>query len=144
MDLALSTPQIENISAQQTWPLRQQVMWPHKPLAYVQLPDDEDGLHFGLFVDSQLIVVISLFVHGNTAQFRKFATLTTLQGKGYGSLLLQHLIADCRCRGVKSLWCHARTSALAFYQKFGLEAVGNTFEKDGIEYIKMQVEIEAQ
>ena len=39
------------------------------------LQDDEDGLHFGLFNKEKLVSVVSLFIDGEEAQFRKFATL---------------------------------------------------------------------
>jgi predicted GNAT family N-acyltransferase len=34
-----------------------------------------------------------------------------------------------------------RTSALPFYQKFGLDATGDTFIKEGIEYVKMEIQL---
>ncbi|KAI2464783.1 GCN5-like N-acetyltransferase [Annulohypoxylon bovei var. microspora] len=41
---------VRPVSAHQTYALRRDVLWPNKPLAYVQLPDDETGQHFGAFI----------------------------------------------------------------------------------------------
>ncbi|KAI8959350.1 GCN5-like N-acetyltransferase [Daldinia sp. FL1419] len=43
---------IRSISAEDTYALRQAVLWPNKPLSYVQLPDDLVGKHFGAFVSN--------------------------------------------------------------------------------------------
>ncbi|KAI1208119.1 acyl-CoA N-acyltransferase [Annulohypoxylon truncatum] len=43
---------VREISAQQTYALRHAVLWPDKPMSYVQLPDDEAGQHFGAFISS--------------------------------------------------------------------------------------------
>lgn len=65
---------IKKIKAEQTWEIRHKVMWPNKPLAYVKISNDLEGLHYGLFVADKLVSVVSLFIKGEVAQFRKFAT----------------------------------------------------------------------
>ncbi|HKK73648.1 MAG TPA: GNAT family N-acetyltransferase [Saprospiraceae bacterium] len=127
--------QIKRIDGRDTWPIRHQVMWPDKPLAYIKLPEDARGLHFGLFVQEHLVSVVSLFVSGKTAQFRKFATLETEQGKGYGSQLLQGVFQVAKEQGVERIWCNARASKVAFYSRFGLQATEKTFTKGGIKYV---------
>lgn len=73
---------IDQISALQTWPLRQRIMWPDQSLDYIKLPKDDTGIHFGLSVNEELMSVISLFVEQGNAQFRKLATESSAQGKG--------------------------------------------------------------
>ncbi|AKQ45740.1 hypothetical protein TH63_08915 [Rufibacter radiotolerans] len=130
--------EIKEISADQTWLIRQMVMWPNKPLSFVQLPDDDQGQHFGLMVDQQIISVVSLFRNGHQAQFRKFATLPTFQKRGYGSKLLEHVFSVAASQNITLVWCHARASALEFYQKMGMEPEGECFCRDGLEYVKMR------
>jgi predicted GNAT family N-acyltransferase len=129
---------IKNIQASETWNLRHRVMATNRPFDSIKLPKDEEGLHFGLFQDDKLISVISIFINNETAQFRKFATEISEQGKGYGSILLEHIIEESINQKVKNLWCNARVSALGFYQKFGFEAVSETWMDNGIEYVKME------
>ena len=83
---------IEQITPELTWPLRQVVMYPNWSIEEVQLANDFEGIHFGLFDKNTLVSVVSTFITEDTMQFRKFATLNSEQGKGYGSMLLAHII----------------------------------------------------
>ena len=133
--------EIKSIPASATWKLRQEVMWPDQDLAFVKLPMDEVGVHFGLFVETRLTSVISLFVDGERAQFRKFATLEEAQGKGFGTLLLTHLIEYTKKSAVQSLWCNARLEKATFYERFGFEKTDQTFQKKGINYVIMSQDL---
>lgn len=134
----MTSLQIRQITAAETWPLRHGVMWPDKPFAYVQLPDDDQGHHYGLFEGDRLVSVISLFVNGDLARFRKFATLTTHQRKGYGSRLLSYLMAQAEALGAARIWCSARVEAAPFYEKFGMREVGERFPYEGMPYVRME------
>jgi GNAT superfamily N-acetyltransferase len=129
---------IQKITSQDTWPIRHAVMWPDKPIDHVRLPDDEQGLHFGCYDHGRLVSVISLFITGDEAQFRKFATCADFQGKGYGTALLQHIVNEAGLYGIRRLWCNARVSKSSFYERAGFRYTGNTFEKDGIAYVVME------
>jgi GNAT superfamily N-acetyltransferase len=129
---------IQPIVASQTYALRHAVLWPDKPLAYVHLPDDAAGQHFGAFVEGALVAVISLFVGADgVARFRKFATEPAWQGKGVGTALLRHLIAVAQAQGASQLWCDARHNTLPFYQRFGLAPEGEVFYKGEVPYVRL-------
>ena len=130
--------QVQEISAVETYPLRHEVMWPNMPMDYIVLPNDEQGIHFGLFSNDTLITVASLFIENNIAQFRKLATAIPEQGKGYGSQLLSHLIAYAKDKKVYKIWCNARTDKKEFYLKFGLEVTNIAFRKHEIDYVVME------
>ncbi len=130
---------VSEITAEQTLKIRHHVMWPDKPLEYVQLPNDDQGRHFGLFVEERLVSVISLFVEGTDAQFRKFATLVDCQGKGYGSFLLDQIFTLARQSGIHRIWCNARVEKTHFYSKFGMKETDHHFEKGGIAYVVMEM-----
>jgi GNAT superfamily N-acetyltransferase len=129
---------VREITAADTWSIRHQVMWPDKPIGYVQLAEDEQGRHFGVYEGDRLVSVISLFMDGQEAQFRKFATHTDEQGKGYGRALLRYLLDKAGDYGVRRLWCNARTSKAAFYERAGFHKTNSTFLKDGIDYVIME------
>jgi GNAT superfamily N-acetyltransferase len=133
--------QIKEITARETWQLRRDVMWPEQSINYVQLPEDKSGRHFGLYLSGELVSVVSLFVAGQRAQFRKFATLPQHQGKGYGTALLQYLILQAATQGITQLWCNARQEKTAFYKRFGLQETIHTFSKGGKNYIVMEKSI---
>ena len=117
-------------------------MAPNRSFDAIKLPKDEEGLHFGLFEDNKLISVISLFMEKDNAQFRKFATEISEQNKGYGSILLNHIIEESIKNNVKNLWCNARLTALGFYEKFGFRAVSETWIDNEIKYVKMEKSFE--
>lgn len=130
---------IKRIPKEGTWELRHTVLWPNEDFSYVQMKEDEDGLHFGLYAEQRLVSVLSLFVRDGEAQFRKFATLPTEQGKGYGSMLLRHVIREAAELGATRIWCNARAAKSGFYERFGLRAKpGESFEKNGVAFCVME------
>ncbi|MCL6259312.1 GNAT family N-acetyltransferase [Aquiflexum sp. TKW24L] len=135
---------IKEVSLDQILPIRQQVMWPDKHIDFVRVSEDEQGIHFGLFAEGNLISVVSVFIHGQEAQFRKFATLEQYQGKGYGSRLLQYIFDFLEEKKVSRIWCNARISKAGFYQKFGMNTTAAAFEKEGMEYVVMERVFEKQ
>ena len=139
INLKSSSIRIQRVKPEATWPIRHQVMWPDRNLNYVKLPNDSEGMHYGLYQGETLLSVVSLFVKDDEAQFRKFATLAKQQGKGLGSQLLEHLIDEAKRQGVKRLWCNARVDKTGFYERFGMTTTNQTFSKGGIDYVIMEV-----
>jgi GNAT superfamily N-acetyltransferase len=130
--------EIRPIEPAQTYALRHAVLWPDKPLAYVQLPDDAAGRHYGALAAGALVAVISLFAEANgAARFRKFATDPAWQGRGVGTALLHHVITQARAQGASHLWCDARHHTLPFYQRFGLAPEGDVFYKGAVPYVRL-------
>jgi GNAT superfamily N-acetyltransferase len=134
-------PAIWAIAPSHTYLLRHEVLWPEKPLDYVQLPEDAAGYHYGAFQDNQLVAVISLFVDGDEARFRKFAVMPAYQRQGIGSTLLRYVVAEARRLGAHHLWCDARQDSAAFYARSGMQAEGAVFYKGGIPYVRMGMEL---
>lgn len=130
---------VEQIFPALTWRIRQLAMYPEKEITDMELPEDWDGMHFGLYYQYELTGVVSLFVDGTTAQFRKMAVLPANQGKGFGLQLIKYLVDYCRSQGIKNLWCNARVSATGFYQKIGFETIGEPYQRNQLEYIKMKL-----
>lgn len=134
-------PVVEQIFPALTWRIRQLAMYPEKEIVDMELKEDWDGIHFGLYYQHELTGVVSLFVNGETAQFRKMAVLPSHQGKGFGKQLLVYLINDCKLQKIKTLWCNARASAIGFYQKIGFYTVGDPYTRNGIEFVKMEIKL---
>ncbi|WP_338876847.1 GNAT family N-acetyltransferase [Spirosoma sp. SC4-14] len=132
---------IRLITPEQTYPLRHRVLWPDKPLDFVKVDNDEDGYHYGAFLDEVLVAVISLFVDGETARFRKFATSPAYQRNGIGTQLLTHVIAEAKQLGATTLWCDARLDAADFYRRFGMKPVSEVFYKGPIPYARFSLSL---
>lgn len=129
---------IKKIHAQETHDIRHQVMWPNKPKEFVILSNDDEGLHFGLWKNSDIVSVVSLFTKDGSAQFRKFATKASEQGNGYGTLLLNHLMHVISKQKIQKLWCNARVDKASFYEKFGMFQTSKNFTKEGVKYVIME------
>ncbi len=136
----MNTPlQIEQIPYYLTWKLRHEVMYPELTIEDIKLPEDPEGLHFGLFTENTLTSVLSLFENNQEVQLRKFATVCAQQGKGFGQQLLVYAIHFVKDTGAKRLWCNARVNAMGFYAKQGFKATGNTFFSNGHEFTRMEL-----
>ena len=127
-----STPTgaIKRVAAEATVGVREAVLWPGRP-DMCRLAEDEQGLHLAATLgDDQVIGVISLFVDGAAARFRKFAVLEAHRGAGVGSRLLQAAEAEAYRLGAKTIECDARAETAApYYEKRGYAAAGPPFAK---------------
>ena len=66
--------EIRSVEVEQILHIRHQVLWPAKSPAFVKVPEDDLGNHFGLYIENKLVSVISLFADGNRIRFRKFVS----------------------------------------------------------------------
>ncbi|MFZ0596212.1 MAG: GNAT family N-acetyltransferase [Flavobacterium sp.] len=131
--------EIREINASQTWQIRHEVMWPDQPFEFVQLEEDNSGLHFGVFDQEKLVSIVSCFIVDNEMQFRKLATLEEFQGKGIASELLKHILKLGKQKNLKKVWCNARINKNTFYEKFNMIDTHKTFMKEGQEFTIMEI-----
>jgi GNAT superfamily N-acetyltransferase len=125
---------IEQIRPELTWRLRQKVLYPAEKLYEMEMEEDNNGYHFGVYENDTLVAVVSLFQKGDDFQFRKFAVDTAMQGKGIGHTLLKYIVDFAVAGGAKRIWCNARLSAIGFYSKAGFSQTGILFSKNGFDY----------
>jgi GNAT superfamily N-acetyltransferase len=130
---------IKEIPASETWEIRHKVMWPDMPFEFVQLKEDDLGVHFGLYNESELVAIVSCFEDNEEMQFRKLATLTAQQGQGFATMLLEYILQRAKNNGIKRVWCNARVNKKSFYEKFGLVDTQITFLKSGQEFTIMEI-----
>ena len=133
--------EIKEITGSQTWPIRKEVMYPGYSIDFVKLPEDQNGTHFGLFYNNELVSVVSLFIEEGIAQFRKLATKVSFQGKGFGSQLLSHILEFSNQLNCSEIWCNARQEKCAFYRKFGMTEADKIFNRENITYVIMSKRI---
>lgn len=129
---------IKELPIEQVLQMRQRIMYPQQSIEDMRLPDDDEGVHLALWIEGNPVSVISLFKRNDDWQFRKFATETEWQGKGYGSLLLQYIMDEAHRNSVYRVWCNARLNACALYERFGMSKSGEPWTKHGIEFIVME------
>ena len=138
--------EIKPIHWQDTIAIRHAVLWPQHPPEFCHVSDDETGLHFGGFYhsvgdtenDQACVCVASVYLEGQRARLRKFATLAAYQGQGIGGQMLQYIQQALQQHGVNLLWFDARESAIGFYERQGFSTYGERFYKEDVAYRKMQ------
>ena len=119
------------ISAQVTYPIRQQVLVPTHNLKKAKFENDDDediSFHLGAFKNSKLVSVASFFYERNPIfedlhqyQLRGMATLPENQGQGLSSELLTTAFPIIKQNFCTLLWCNARESAIGYYEKVGFK-----------------------
>jgi GNAT superfamily N-acetyltransferase len=129
---------VRQISAEETYPMRLEILRPGHPIEDAMFPGDleESTAHFGAYSDDQLVGIVSIYrapfpVYpeiANAWQLRGMATLPSVRGQGFGRALMIACLTRARMEGASLLWCNARTPALGFYRKYGLQEVGEEFQ----------------
>src|SRR4051812_21591809 len=95
----ISTPDIRQIQANETFVVRHPVLRAGKPLESCHFEGDELSTtkHFGLFLENKIVAVVSIFKSDSSFfkkskqyQLRGMAVLEQHQKNGYGEALLRH------------------------------------------------------
>jgi ribosomal protein S18 acetylase RimI-like enzyme len=129
--------EIKKINAFDILIVRHPVLRAGKPLESCHFEGDDlpSTVHFGLYLDKQLIAVISvfevknkLFTEENQYQIRGMAVLEEFQKRGFGEQLLQYCENEIRLKKGELIWFNARETAVGFYKKSGYKIIGGQFE----------------
>jgi GNAT superfamily N-acetyltransferase len=128
--------EIKKISSTETYPVRHEVLRKGKPIETCQFKgdDDENTVHFGLFLKDKLVGIISvfkennnLFPESNQFQIRGMAVLEAFQGKGFGAELVKKAENHCISLNTDLIWFNAREKAVPFYEKLNYKITGDSF-----------------
>jgi len=129
--------EIKKITAFDTIIVRHPILRPGKPIETCHFKGDDllTTVHFGLYVENQLVAVISafkvqnkLFSEENQYQIRGMAVLEEFQKMGFGEELLKHCENKIKLKKGNLIWFNARETAVGFYKKSGYEIIGGQFE----------------
>lgn len=137
---------VREISANETFAVRQPVLRAGKPIESCRFDGDEreSTKHFGYFENGNLIGIASMFAVPHKAfdskkqfQLRGMAVLSNHQKKGIGEQLVAYAEKDAVAQEADLIWFNAREIAVSFYRKLGYEILGEPFEIGdiGLHYI---------
>lgn len=131
---------IQEISAAQTRPVRQQVLRPHQAASELVYPGDDapDSFHLGAIQDDQVLAILSMYASpkpectDHAWRIRGMASTPAIRGTGYGRVLVE--VARDKAWAIERapIWCNARESAFGFYLKLGFVIEGGIFEIEEI------------
>lgn len=113
-----------------------------KPLGLTFLPEEleaeKDHIHIAGFQGDEIISTAVLVPEGNDYKMQRVVVKQSLQNSGIGSKMMEFCEAYARKQGIRSLYCHARDSAVNFYLKNSWVAEGDYFDEDTIPHLKMR------
>jgi GNAT superfamily N-acetyltransferase len=128
---------IRKISAEDTYPVRQEVLRPGRPLKECFFEGDLEleTIHLGYFDGENLVAIATYVARKNHLfeatfqyQLRGMAVLSAYRGKDLGKKLLlegERLLKEKDPQLL--LWFNARETAVGFYEKFGYKTIGSPF-----------------
>ncbi len=139
---------IRQISASETVELRQNILRPHQALSECVYPHDEtpETFHLGAFVNEpqtskeRLIGIASFLYDPNQDlpdpesqyRIRGMATQLDFRRLGIGTAMLNEGLSILKEKKAKRVWCNARETAFAFYEKSDFIMLGEMFYLPGI------------
>ncbi len=71
----------------------------------------------------------------------RLAVLAANRGQGVGTAIVEFLHDIAKQNELDSVWLHAQTVALPFYEKLGYQVVSDPFFEANIEHVTMQKEL---
>jgi L-Ala-D/L-Glu epimerase len=137
--------------AAETQELRRSVLRPQWSPDQALPGDDVVGVvHIGTF-DADNLAVSACLLYAEACDFgtdpsldntsawrlRSMATDPARRGTGAGVAVLQLAYRIGAAAGAELIWCHARQTAIGFYQRDGWRPVGEQFEEIGLAHVNM-------
>jgi len=141
---------VRSVSPATLYDLRRRVLRGDDPNVEVSNPGDDlaSTRHYGGYLGPRVVVSASLYARPapfapdeSAYQLRYMATDYDVQGKGFGSELLEWVLHDLSGRGASRIWANARVSAVDFYVASGWRVVDNSWHisaETGIEHVVIQ------
>lgn len=105
-------------------------MNPENTIEQMYRPGDEDALHFGAFLNHEIVGVVSFFEEvENNWRIRGMAVDPAYQKRGIGRKLV---LTGCKeLQNATLIWCNSRISAIAFYEKLGFVQKSDVLNIEG-------------
>ncbi|MBB3140270.1 GNAT family N-acetyltransferase [Halomonas organivorans] len=101
---------------------------------------DPQCVHFLALADGRTVGTARLLPDGHIG---RVAVLAEARGLGIGLALMKAAIIAARRRGFSTVELAAQTHALAFYERLGFQAHGETFLDAGIPHRNMALDLDA-
>jgi len=104
-------------------------------------PFDHEALRFVALVDSVVVGCVLLHVRGDDGKLFQMAVLPEHRGRKIGRALVAALEAEGKQLGLRRIFCHSRSHAMAFYLELGYWVIGEPFMEIGIEHFRMEKDL---
>ena len=139
MDLLLITPKHPLYTSELE--LRYRIL--REPIGHtradVRFAFEDESLH--LVAVAELTVLGCVLFHPDNAgggRLFQMAVDAAMQGQGLGTQLVRRLEAELSARAIERVALHARSTAVAFYERLGYRCVGEPFIEVGLDHRIME------
>ena len=102
-----------------------------------ELAAEKDHLHIAGYHEEELIAIAVLVPEGKTLKMQRVAVRPDLSDSGIGTQMMKYCEMLGLYQGFTMIYCHARDSAVRFYEKQSFIAEGDYFDEDAIPHLKM-------
>ncbi len=103
-----------------------------------ELRVEKDHIQIVGFGGLEVIATAVLVPEGQDCKMQRVVVKENLMSRGIGSQMMAFCEHYARKRGFKSIYCHARNSAVNFYLKNFYIPEGDYFDEDTIPHLKMR------
>jgi GNAT superfamily N-acetyltransferase len=126
---------VRRVRAEELFDLRRRVLRAdHRERSVQDTRDDEaTSLHFGGFLDGRVVASASWFpsvapINPDRLSFqlRYMAIDYDVQGRGYGTVVVETALGQLASHGAEQVWANARDTALGFYLATGWLAIAGS------------------
>lgn len=118
--------------------LRKEVLYEARGISTKDYSEEQNHIQIVGFMDNAIVATCSMVPDGGHCRMRYVAINSNMQGSGIGSKMLKFFEETAKNQGFKSIYCHARDTAIKFYSKNGFKEEGEMFEQVTIPHIKMR------
>lgn len=100
---------------------------------------DDTAQHFGVFLEGQLVGTGRLVTQDQIGRIGRVAILSEYRGRGFGSRLINTIVATGQKQGLEEFVLGAQIQALDFYAQLGFVVEGEVFIDGGIPHRTMRL-----
>ena len=118
--------------------LRKEVLYKARGISPTDYNEEDSHIQIAGFYNNNIIATCSLVPDEDHCRMRYVAIKSDIQGSGIGSKMLAFFEEQAQAKEFKSIYCHARDTAINFYKKNGYLTEGEIFEQVTIPHIKMR------
>ncbi len=103
-----------------------------------QLEAERDCIHIVAFLENRVVGALMLVAESkDSIKMRQVAVAQDLQSRGIGNKLVEAAENYARENGFNQIFCHARLTAISFYEQLNYEGVGEQFVEVTIPHVKL-------
>lgn len=102
-----------------------------------ELDEEKDQFNIAGFLGDEIVATSVLVQETDAIKMQRVVVSNELRNKSIGSDMMKFCETITMSKGFDTIYCHARDSAVRFYQNNLYLPVGEYFLEDGIPHLKM-------